>query len=1023
MRVKPADAEGPGALTSDHVQLTYVDLIAFNWTIPGPGACSPKKFLLGKPGLLVSTFPDNVPVEQRFNTAQSKMLAAGASLPKLCVKAPASIRDGNVSEQNDEQLLKALTGIGSVVHAVMLAFHEIQPVPGSDTYVAQVPFAKLMANFANPSWRKLRDDATMVTKGPAGQASPIFHLLDFFFNRKSFGSELGGYVDNYVESYPAYWRDFLVTMQQPPHVDEYLLATPDRPLNARLRGAYAQAFQAYAGEHSSSLLGRHLLKLYGYLDVMFKVGRDATVGGAAGGILDGMSDRLYGSIEASRRDRFKSRCPTLMRSVAKIVNIERIVNSNSGVDDWLKVELDVGNSGVRFGPGYHVRILPMNAASIVDKTLAMLGGHTGDVEPDVLASIGNEVVTIDALEAWDPRWPEVLLLHIGPKFPKQTSVTVRQLLLYGDVYPLWQSSSDRLAQENGGGFSRIKEAGVQPLDWRTYSISSPPAVGHQKILTITVRLWPVADGILPGAFTNFLDEYCQQLRNQQHDPNCPLSSLVIQVHPSPTIRVPELGGLAQLPPLVMFAAGTGLSPFKGILKDTASNRPRIIVFVTRVLSQHQRDDLHDSIFNEGNLNASVVVIVTRKCAGREINEEHKTRPGAIENESRWFIVHDASQAANRQYVASFADSKTGIVKKIALHMRAPGAKTFACGNAGFCIGLYTTLKHDWFQSDDGWFDSAVAKGIVVFEMFTTKPAADSPDSLPISLVTVVRSVTSLPEPVPPPPEPLIIINKLVYRVQGMLPIHPGGTDVLKLYWGGDATRPFNTIGHDRSSEVMAMLSQFYVGKLEPSTHKTGPMYELEQAWREQLLNAVELRNALELDASYLADDLNAPVEGQGDSELQQRHTIKVCNRFLQQHLPNLERLVRPQTPRHPSANLVDRLYKCVVSSLPDAGLSTRLRLEGIQNSSVWMIVRPLLMEQVEQSDGLPELEQRYKANGPAMLKRFREFEQKAVTYLARGLEGVCDGDLGAAAESLVEIYRAMTELPHDTHFTLLQPVN
>ena len=54
--------------------------------------------------------------------------------------------------------------------------------------------------------------------------------------------------------------------------------------DAELDGLFGAALRAFAGD--SGFLGRHKLKMVGFLEVAFKVGRSVTLGGFAGLIRD-----------------------------------------------------------------------------------------------------------------------------------------------------------------------------------------------------------------------------------------------------------------------------------------------------------------------------------------------------------------------------------------------------------------------------------------------------------------------------------------------------------------------------------------------------------------------------------------------------------------------------------------------------------------------------------------------------------------------------------------------------------------
>lgn len=58
----------------------------------------------------------------------------------------------------------------------------------------------------------------------------------------------------------------------------------------------------------------------------------------------------------------------------------------------------------------------------------------------------------------------------------------------------------------------------------------------------------------------------------------------------------------------------------------------------------------------------------------------------------------------------------------------------------------------------------------------------------------------------------IAIHGNVYDITGFMDEHPGGTDILRLHAGEDATREFDDVGH--SSSASKQLKFLVVGRLK-----------------------------------------------------------------------------------------------------------------------------------------------------------------------------------------------------------------
>ena len=116
-----------------------------------------------------------------------------------------------------------------------------------------------MAPFAVPFSRELQ--------GSSGTSSPLFSTLDVFFGRSRYASALGREMCSIRASYPEAWRAFLAALSEPAVRD--LIAQRQNPA---LRALWHDVRAAYVGP--DGFLERHPMKVYGYLELAFKVGRN-----------------------------------------------------------------------------------------------------------------------------------------------------------------------------------------------------------------------------------------------------------------------------------------------------------------------------------------------------------------------------------------------------------------------------------------------------------------------------------------------------------------------------------------------------------------------------------------------------------------------------------------------------------------------------------------------------------------------------------------------------------------------------
>jgi hypothetical protein len=132
--------------------------------------------------------------------------------------------------------------------------------------------------------------------GPSGTAAPLFNLLDSLFQRPSQRSQLGREILGHRAAYPLNWRRFLTAVDM-----VALVPYVERTGDSRLRDALGAALEAYAGEQG--FLSRHRRKVFGYLEIAFKVGRGVTIGGFSGALQDRTWTQVDRELERSRAER------------------------------------------------------------------------------------------------------------------------------------------------------------------------------------------------------------------------------------------------------------------------------------------------------------------------------------------------------------------------------------------------------------------------------------------------------------------------------------------------------------------------------------------------------------------------------------------------------------------------------------------------------------------------------------------------------------------------------------------------
>ena len=260
--------------------LSYVDLVVCNWRLRDPAAADPMR--VDNLRMLVPTVDNEE--EHIFHLTQTEILARTTPVVR------AAVRIGDVIRQDDpDGVVDSLAIITAALRkATRSSLPTINPRPGSRSYVDPVVWARTVAPFAVP--------IAPGALGPSGTAAPLFNLLDSLFQRPTQRSQLGREILGHRAAYPQHWRQFLTA------VDEVALASyVERSGNPLLRDAFGAALDAYAG--ADGFLSRHRRKVFGYLEIAFKVGRGVTIGGFTGALQDRTWTQVDRELQKSQAER------------------------------------------------------------------------------------------------------------------------------------------------------------------------------------------------------------------------------------------------------------------------------------------------------------------------------------------------------------------------------------------------------------------------------------------------------------------------------------------------------------------------------------------------------------------------------------------------------------------------------------------------------------------------------------------------------------------------------------------------
>ncbi|HEX5473726.1 MAG TPA: cytochrome b5 domain-containing protein [Vicinamibacterales bacterium] len=821
--------------------LSYVDLIAYNWRVLDPREAHPRR--VENMALLTPTVGNRE--EEIFYLTQVEMLAESAPIVEAVVRAQEAVLREDATALARELLLVS----ERLRYLTEVSFQKVDPNPYARSYVDPVVWAKTVAPFAVPMQEGVQ--------GPSGTSSPVFHVLDVFFGRRHYGSVLGKESIDLRRYYPPHWTDFLAALNAVP-IRRYVEERGDRGLN----GLFAAVLNEYAGE--KGFLGVHRLKVYGYLETAFKVGRSITIGGFAGLFKDRAWEDVDGALHATQRERFVDRREHRFVATARG---ERLAGSRQGP---AHVVLDVAGTGIRFQPGDRCGILPENDPELVERTL------------NALRAAGEEAIHLDA--AW-----RQALQRPGHEF---ASVSLREMLRLGIIRPVERRVAQTLHAITASSRLRAIIAARAEDQWELWDLLQLLAEGgydprrlwkaepwdRESICRIvrppTFRLYSIACAMDDSAAASASDIHLSAGELTYRTQDSPVSRACARRGTASRFlaRMADAPGSARttgqpvtvsvvparrfhLPsdprtPIVMFAGGAGIAPFRGFLQERARQHQageNWLFFGIRT-----RDDLYfgdelAALVAAGRLRLDVACsredsrLCVAPCAPFAFADAPRSRIDQLMLEEEtarrlWDLLRDEGHGGR-------------------------GARFYVCGQTGFAAAVFAALKHiaRRYGGEQGvrLLYQMAADERYLQDVFTTysEPAPASRRLFDASEVVLHNEAGR---------GYWMVIHGRVYDVTEFMHLHPGGQKILAAYAGLDASRAYRAVRHDVSPEVDALLGLYEIGVIRRLNFRAGwgvavtphglryvSAGDAFRAWVRLLYMVVEMENAFGNDVSFL----------------------------------------------------------------------------------------------------------------------------------------------------------------------------
>lgn len=778
--------------------MQYNDLILTNWRKLEPASSSME---IENLDLLLPTVGNQT--ERVFYLTQVEMTARATPLLEAVVRAQEAMA------ADDEAGVKAelLVMLDVLRILVERSFVKIDPNPLSATHCDPVIWGATVAPFAV--------NLEPHIPGPGGTSSPVFHLMDAFLGRKDYSSQLGHEATNLRLVAPPLQQRLIEAVSAAD-----LAAFSSRIGSRSLTGLVQSVADAYAGDRG--LIAAHRLKAYGFLEVAFKVGRSVTIGGFKGVFRDRPWKHVDNELDITRRERGAGALRDVHR--ASLVSRGAVCDAvDAGVTS---VRFDVAGRGIVYEPGDRCGVLPDNDPALVARTLSAL-------DADAAVEVPLNPPWVAALEAragfagFAGSASDSASLALGDflRFAKLRPVlreTAKALqavtasarlaevieIRGEDQFELWDVLE--LVRSDGYDVSRLWTSGiwqdealanlVPPESFRMYSVSSAPdadAEGLPQSLELTVGALSYASGGVErhGTASSFLGR--AEVAGEVP---------VRVVHPR-RFRLPEDPDQ----PVVLFAAGTGIAPFRGFLQARPGNS--WLYAAARSAGELPYRAEVDALVDKG-------AVVARLAVDGERLEDVMALHG---DELRSLVVER-------------------------------GAAVYLCGRPAFANGVLATLAE---VAGRDAVRRLVADRRLMMDVFTAfAPAAAADDEQFDASEVVLHNNDEAGW--------WIVVDGMVYDMTEFVHLHPGGRKIIVESAGMDASPEYRAVLHHENSEIEAMLSMYKIGAvrrlrfggewgivLGPDGFGYRSLHDAYRAWVRFLYLVVEMQNALGNDFSYM----------------------------------------------------------------------------------------------------------------------------------------------------------------------------
>ena len=606
--------------------------------------------------------------------------------------------------------------------------------------------------------------------GLSGSAMPLFHALDTFIERKEYESTMGKAMVQKYKHQPAHIQDYLAALRS----DLSKFSIRDyiaKSKNPLLKSQYDLVIQAYLGEEG--LMGVHALKVYGYMKINFRNGRLLTNGGHDGTSTIATEPQRHIYDDFANADVERVGDYQTKQHFATKVSMKMFSTKAASI------VLDVSKTALHFQPGDHCSIRPQNSSKSCESILKHYG-----LDPKNLITL-------------NPRW-KAFFQKLGIVADE---VELGILVQHADLstYPL---AHEALITDE-----------LKPIAPRFYSVS--PIIDAPQQLRLTVGVYNAPNGEPIGLASTYLMS------------DAP--SYAIERVPARHFHLPKSNKV----PILMFAAGTGISPFMGFIAaraQQAKTKNHLFFSTPNLETFYYKDELGHAV-KEGKLNLSVIF-----SRGDNYNSGSFTSAG-FETNSKYSGKHVDKLILEQQ----------ALITDLIVNQQ---AQIYVCGGPGFAdtvrAGIVSALSTDITIKDPSTYvDTMMADFRFNNDVYASADPGQVYPSFYASEIATHNKADDC----------WGIINGSVYNLTRFVHEHPGGDKIIMVNAGLDMSSDYNYIKHNQRAQIEGLLGKYKIGVLATPTLVKARTVQLHIDCKKFVEGITEMENTLRNNTKF-PDDRN-----------------------------------------------------------------------------------------------------------------------------------------------------------------------